>query len=168
MKAFYLKDQKQFMNQLLKSELFDHFLLAEATIHGAITYHADGHINRDFFDAQELAALTADGSEYVPFSHFRPVCYELIRGRHTPLYMKFVFLLSPANAKKTLLSTDTGVSADDVSGIFLNLTFRDGQLTLTTGVSYRTFTMDHSFDHAWDTLAARFLARHGINFDVSQ
>ena len=31
MKAFYLKDQKQFMNRLLKSELFDHFLLAEAT-----------------------------------------------------------------------------------------------------------------------------------------
>ena len=166
MKAFYLKDQKQFMNRLLKSELFDHFLLAEATIHGAISYSVDGHINREFFDADELSALTADGSEYLPFSHFRPICYELIRGKHTPLYMKFVFLLSPANAAKTIVSADTVFTAEDVSGIYLNLTFRDGQLVLTTGVSYRTFTLDRSFDSAWDALAARFLSNHGIDFDV--
>lgn len=166
MKAFYIKDQKQFMNRLLKSELFDHFLLAEATIHGAISYNVDGHINQEFFEAEELAALTADGSEYLPFSHFRPICYELIRGKHTPLYMKFVFLLSPANEKKTIASADTVFSAEDVGGMFLNLAFRDGQMILTTGVSYRSFTMDRSLDNAWDTLAARFLNNHGIDFDV--
>ena len=166
MKAFYIKDQKQFMNRLLKSELFDHFLLAEATIHGAISYNVDGHINQEFFEAEELAALTVDGSEYLPFSHFRPICYELIRGKHTPLYMKFVFLLSPANEKKTIASADTVFSAEDVGGMFLNLTFRDGQMILTTGVSYRSFTMDRSLDNAWDTLAARFLNNHGIDFDV--
>lgn len=166
MKAFYMKDQKHFMNQLLKSELFDHFLLAEATIHGAVSYQIDGRVNRDFYDADELAAITADGSEYLPFSYLRPVFFELIRGRHTPLYLKFVFLLSPSNAKKTILSSDTGFGPDDISGIFLNLTFRDGQMVLTTGVSYRTFTTDHSFDIAWDTLAARFLTNHGLDFDV--
>ncbi len=166
MKAFYMKDQKHFMNQLLKSELFDHFLLAEATIHGAVSYQIDGHVNRDFYDADELAAITADGSEYLPFSYLRPVFFELIRGRHTPLYLKFVFLLSPSNAQKTILSSDTGLGPDDISGIFLNLTFRDGQMILTTGVSYRTFTTDHSFDIAWDTLAARFLTNHGLDFDV--
>ena len=166
MKAFYIKDQKQFMNRLLKSELFDHFLLAEATIHGAISYNVDGHINRDFFDTEEQSSLTADGCEYLPFSYVRSICYELIRGKHTPLYMKFVFLLSPVNAAKTILQTDTGFSAEDISGIFLNLTFRDGQMVLTTGVSYRTFTLDRSFDNAWDTLAARFLDHHGIDYDV--
>lgn len=166
MKAFLMKDKKQFMNQLLKSELFDHFLLAEATIQGAISYHVDGHINREFFDAEELSQLTADGSEYLPFSHVRPICYELIRGKHTPLYMKFVFLLSPANAANTLAATDCGLTAEDVSGIFLNLTFRDGAMVLTTGVSYRTFTLDRSFDAAWDSLAARFLNNRGIAFDV--
>ena len=166
MKAFYIKDQKQFMNRLLKTTLFDHFLLSEATIHGAISYRVDGHINREFFDAEELETLTADGSEYLPFSHFRPICFELIRGKHTPLYMKFVFLLSPSNAAKTIQSTDTVMAPDDISGIFMNLTFRNGQLLLTTGVSYRTFTLDRSFDHAWDVLAARFLSSHGIDYDV--
>ena len=166
MKAFYLKDQKQFMNRLLESKLFDHFLLMEASIHGAISYSVDGHINREFFGSEVLNEWASDGSEYIPFSYFRPICYELIRGKHTPLYMKFVFLLSPANTAKTIASTDTGFSAEDVSGIFLNLTFRDGQMVLTTGVSYRTFTPDRSLDNAWDTLAARFLSSHGIDFDV--
>jgi len=166
MKAFSMKDQKQFMNLLLKSGLFDHFLLAEATIHGAVSYHVDGRINREFFGAEELAELTADGSEYLPFSRLRAICYELIRGTHTPLYMKFVFLLSPANAEKTLAAADTGFCAGDVSGMFLNLTFRDGAMTLTTGVSYRAFTPDHSLDAAWDALAARFLSSHGISFDL--
>lgn len=166
MKAFLIKDKKQFMNCLLKSEIFDNFLLAEATIHGAISYHVDGHINREFFDAQELSELVTDGGEYLPFSHFRPICYELIRGKHTPLYMKFVFLLSPANAANTLACADGTLTAEDVSGIFINLTFRDGTMVLTTGVSYRTFTLDHSFDAAWDSLAARFLSSHGIAFDV--
>lgn len=166
MKAFYMKDQKQFMNQLLKSELFDHFLLAEATIHGAVSYQIDGHVNRSFYDPDELAQIVEEDSEYLPFSQLRPVLFELIRGRHTPLYMKFVFLLSPANAAKTIRSVDTGFSPEDISGIFLNLTFRDGQMILTTGVSYRTFTTDHSFDIAWDTLAARFLTSHGLDFDI--
>lgn len=166
MKSFLLKDQKRFMNQLLKSELFDHFLLSEAAVHGAVSYHVDGRMNRDFFDAEEFEELSADGSEYIPFSRFRPVCYELIRGKHTPVYFKFVFLLSPANAKKTIASADCGLSARDVSGMFLNLSFREGVMTLTTGISYRTFTTDHTLDAAWDTLAARFLAKNNISFDL--
>jgi hypothetical protein len=151
------------MNQLLKSQLFDHFLLAEASIRCGITYQVDGHINREFFDEEEAQGFDGD---YLPFSYFRPICYELIRGKHTPLYMKLVFLLSPENAAKTLAASGTDLTVRDVSGIFLNLTFRDGQLTLTTGVSYRTFTLDHSFDASWDTLAARFLTGHGIDFDI--
>ncbi len=166
MKAFYIKDHRQFMNHLLRSELFDHFLLTEASIHGAVTYEIDGHINRDFFDSAEIEALTADGSSYLPFAKLRPVCYELIRGTHTPLYLKFVFLLSPKNAENTIAAAETTLTAQDITGIFLNLTFRDGSMVLTTGVSYRTFLPDRSFDNAWDALAARFLSAHGIDFDV--
>ncbi len=166
MKAFLLKDQKHFMNQLLKSELFDHFLLSEAAIHGAVSCHVDGRMNRDFFDAEEFEELTADGSEYIPFSYFRTVCYELIRGKHTPVYLKFVFLLSPENARKTIASADCGLSDRDVGGMFLNFSFREGTMTLTTGISYRTFTADHTLDAAWDALAARFLTKNQISFDV--
>lgn len=166
MKAFYIKDHRQFMNRLLRSTLFDHFLLAEASIHGAVSYEIDGHINRGFFDSAEAEALTADGSVYLPFAKLRPVCHELIRGTHTPLYLKFVFLLSPKNAANTIASADTSLTMQDITGIFLNLSFRDGSMVLTTGVSYRSFTPDRSFDNAWDAFAARFLSSNGIDFDV--
>lgn len=166
MKAFYIKDQKQFMNHLLKTDLFDHFLLAEATIHGAVSYQIDGRINPDFFDRDDTEQTLEDGAQYLPFSQLRAICYELIRGKRTPLYFKFVFLLSPKNAANTITSTDTAFGPDDINGILLNLTFRDGAMVLTTGVSYRTFTLDHSFDQAWDTLAARFLSNHGIEYDI--
>lgn len=165
MKSFLLKEQKQFMNQLLKSELFDHFLLAEASVHGAVSYHVDGHINRDFFDADEFSELSAYGGEYLPFSHVRPVCFELIRGKHTPVSFKFVFLLAPAGMEKTIASADCGLSAQDVGGMFFNLSFREGAMTLTTGISYRTFTPDHTLDAVWDALAARFLAKNQIAFE---
>lgn len=165
MKSFLLKDHRQFMNQLLKSEVFDHFLLSEAAVHGAVSYRVDGHINREFFDADELEEL-AEYGEYIPFSHFRPVCYELIRGKRTPVYLKLVFLLSPANAGRTIASADCGLSARDVGGMFLNFVFKDGVMTFTSGISYRTFTTDRTLDLAWDALVARFLAKNNIAFDV--
>ncbi|MDD6038166.1 MAG: DUF5721 family protein [bacterium] len=164
MKAFLLTEQKQFMNQLLRSELFDHFLISEATIQGAISYTIDGHINRAFYDSDELETIA--GFEYLPFAQFRPVCFELIKGKHTPLYMKFIFLLSPENAKNVITSSQTGFTCEDISAIFMNVTFKDERLILTTGVSYRTFTPDHSFDEAWDKLTARFLSKNGILFDI--
>lgn len=166
MKAFLMTDQKQFMNQLLKSELFDNFLFIEAAIQGAISYSIDGHTNRDFFDDRELEELGTDHKNYLPFSHFRPICFELIRGTHTPIYMKLVLALSPSNTQKTLASTNCELTASDIAGVFLNLTFREGKMLLTTGISYHTFTLDHSFDEAWDKLAAKFLTNHGIAFDI--
>lgn len=166
MKAFLLTEQKQFMNQLLRSELFDHFLISEATIQGAISYSIDGHINRAFYDSDELEMIGISDFEYLPFAQFRPVCFELIKGKHTPLYMKFVLLLSPENAKNVIASSQTGFTPEDIGAIFMNITFKDERLILTTGVSYRTFTPDHSFDEAWDQLTARFLSKNGILFDT--
>ncbi len=166
MKAFYLKNQKEFMNRLLRSDLFDHFLCAEATIDGAVSYQIDGHINRDFFDEDEAEALFADGSMYMPYSYLRPILLTMIRGTHTPLFLKLVLMLSPKNAANTIRCSGTSLTTDDINGIFFNLTYRNGQTILTTGVSYRTFTMDRSFDLSWDTFAARFLASHDLDFDI--
>jgi hypothetical protein len=38
-------------------------------------------------------------------------------------------------------------------------------LTLTTGISYRIFSVDKSLDAEWDTLVKKFLARHQIAFE---
>ena len=44
--ALELTDIKDFMNKLLRSEIFDHFLLQEGVITSAASYVIDGHINK--------------------------------------------------------------------------------------------------------------------------
>ena len=47
--AIQLLQVKDFMNKLLRTDLFDHFLLSEATIRGKGSYEIDGHLVPDFY-----------------------------------------------------------------------------------------------------------------------
>ena len=42
MKAFQLTEKKEFMNLLLRTGVFDNFLLSEASLHTAVKYEIDG------------------------------------------------------------------------------------------------------------------------------
>ena len=153
------------MNQLLGSDIFDHFLLSEATIAKDATFTIDGHINADFYSREDIEEKGLSNLNILPFAALRPTCYQLIRGKHTPVYFKFILMLSPENMANTLACSDSGLTGNDVNGILLNLTFQSGQLTLTTGISYSAFTMNHTLDHEWDAMIQKFLNKHGISFE---
>ena len=127
--ALQLTDVKTFMNQLLCSELFDRFLLSEASITKDATFTVNGHINPAFYSAEELETEGLTGLDILPYSRLRPVCYQLIRGKHTPVSFKFVLTLSPENMKHTLARSDSSFTDNDVKGIFINLAFQNGRLT---------------------------------------
>ena len=165
MKVFEIKHVKDFMSKLRLTDLFDHFLLSEATICGKVTYVIDGRLTKDFWTTAELDTNGLSDSVYAPFSLLRTNCYDLIKGKKTPSSFRFVFLLSPENLANTIASSNSGFSPENLSAAFLNIKYLNGQLTCTTGISYKTFSLDHSFEQYWDTLAARFLGNHGIDFD---
>ena len=73
--ALQLTDVKTFMNQLLCSELFDRFLLSEASITKDATFTVNGHINPAFYSAEELETEGLTGLDILPYSRLRPVCY---------------------------------------------------------------------------------------------
>lgn len=52
--SLQLTDIKNFMNQLLRGEIFDHFLMPEAVISQDITFTIDGHLKKDYFSREEL------------------------------------------------------------------------------------------------------------------
>jgi hypothetical protein len=163
--ALRLTDLKSFMNELLRTETFDHFLLQEAVIVSAATYVIDGHITKDFYSAQELEELGLAGCSVLPFSFLRGSCFDLIKGKKTPASFRFVFELSPENLRRTLESVHSSYTASDLSGVFINLKFQNQMLTLTTGISYRIFSTDKSLDVEWDTLVKKFLTMHQIAFE---
>lgn len=163
--ALNILEIRDFMNQLLCRETFDHFLMKEAVIRAGITWNAEGNLNKDFYSDDELEELGFTGLEFLPYGSVRPQCYQLIRGKRTPSYFKFIFLLSPENLSRTLEQIQSSYTKEDITGMFLNLKFQSGRLVLTTGVSYRIFSADKSLEHEWDRLVKLFLKSHQISFE---
>lgn len=165
MTAFEICDLKQFMNKLLATPLFDNFLLSEAVIQAGVTYQIDGQLQKDFYQEEQLEALgfDPDACKYVPFSLVRNTCFDLMKGKNIPLSFRFVFLLSPENMTNTLSRTGSSYASEDVSGMFINLTFRGGKLMCTTGISYRIFSVDKTLDREWDHLVELFFKKHMID-----
>ena len=164
--ALNIIDIKDFMNKLLVADTFDHFLLSEAVISTNVTYTIDGRLNKDFYSSDELQIQNLEELSIAPFSLLKPACFNLIKGKKTPLSFKFTFQLSPANTASTLQSIHSGFSLEDIAAIFFHIRFANQQLMCTTGISYKTFALDHTLDHEWDALMQRFLANHKIAFEL--
>lgn len=162
--ALDLIEVKDFMNKFLCTETFDHFLIREAVISGVCTWNMDGTLDPEFYSEEERAANGLAGLSYLPFGQARIHSFNLIKGKRTPSYFKFILLLSPENLARTLEQSRSSFSPEDITGCFLNLTFSHGTLRLTTGISYRIFSVDKSFDAEWDELVKRFLKNHAIAF----
>lgn len=164
--ALQLVDIKDFMNKLLGTDLFDHFLLPEATINTYVNHTIDGHLNPDFFHPEDEQYDLLSQTAICPFSLLRPTCFQLIKGTHTPLAFKFVFQLSPENQKRTIEKSGCNFKPEDISGMFLNIKFQDQKLTCTTGISYKIFSMDKSLEQEWDRLIRVFFKNNKIPFEI--
>ena len=166
--ALELTDIKDFMKKLLLTETFDNFLLQEAVITNNATYTINGQITKDFYTTEELEYLGINDYRFLPFSILRNRCFDLIKGKRTPLSFRFVFLLSPQNMQKTIASIGSSYTQSDISGIYINLKYQKQQLFLTTGISYNIFSIDKTLEKEWDTLVMKFLKQHEIPFEEMQ
>lgn len=165
MLALELTDTKDFMYKLLKSDLFDRFLLQEGTITAGASYAVDGRINRGYYTDGELAELGIADCRFLPFSMLRGNFFDLIKGRKAPSSFKFIFLLSPQNLARTLESSASGCTLQDINGIVLNIRYQNQLLSLTTGVSYTAFRQDKTLENEWDRMVKQFLKKHGIAYE---
>ena len=163
--ALELTEVRVFMNKLLCSDVFDNFLLQEASIQGSIAYHIEGTLHSDYYSKEELEQEHLTNLLFIPYGKVRTQCFDLIKGKRTPSFFKFVLLLSPANLEKTVCQAGTSLTAQDVTAMYINLKFQNNKLMLTTGISYRTFTTDKSLEQEWDILMKKFLKNHQIVFE---
>lgn len=164
MLALQVTSMKNFMNQLLAGDTFDIFLLEEAVVSTANTYTIDGHINTDFYPAEER------GNEYIPYefqrwSEIKGLCFNLIKGKNTPLYFKFVLHLMPEKAAALLAKENSDVDASQIRALVLNIKYDGSKAVLTTGTSYRTFVMSKEADVIWDKAIVKYLTGKEIAFE---
>lgn len=161
MVQYTIQAVKEFIQAFLCSELFDSYYLSEGQITTFNTYHIDGRFKKEFFqDIKETEELSE--REYSFWKENRSFCFDLIKGKRVPLQFKFVLLLSPTQLSALLAREDLSFSLKDVSGCFLNISYRDGQLTCTSGTALAAFSLDKSLEQAWDKTLTRFLNTHNF------
>lgn len=154
------------MSKLLISDMFDKFLLSEAVISTYNTFTIDGHINKDFYTSEELEESDFQSLRYIScWETLKPICFDLIKGKKTPVSFKFVFLLAPSNIKKILEKENIALSVDDINALALNIKYDNGIVTCTSGTSIRVFSLDKSLENAWDDMIKKFFISGDISFD---
>ena len=163
--ALKITNIKHFMGKLLGSEDFDSFLLEEASVSTYNTFFIDGHQNRDFYTAEEWEDETIRPYEFSTWKTIRPICFDLIKGTHTPTAFRFVLHLMPQYMQSILQGGDTAVTIQQIKAFVLNIKYDGTDLTLVTGTAFHTFLMDKSPDVLWDQAVRQFLMKREIAYE---
>ncbi len=157
--ALEILSMKNFMSHLLSGDTFDLFLLEEATISTANTYTIDGHMNTEFYPPDERSPENLP-YDFRPWSEIKSLCFDLIKGKYTPIFFKFVLQLKPEYLPR-ILGTDPG----QVKALVLNIRYDGNKALLTTGTSYHTFVMNKEADLAWDNALCKYLSDKEIGYE---
>ena len=162
--ALQITSMKQFMNQLLTSDTFDMFLLEEAVISTSCTFTIDGHINRDFYGSEggETVELPY---EFRPWSEVKGLCFDLIKGKRTPLFFRFVLHLMPEKAAALLEKEGCDVDPSQIKALVLNIRYDGSKTILTTGTAFHTFLPSKAPDAIWDKSLRKYLDAKGILYE---
>ncbi len=163
MLALNITNLKDFTNKLFIGEVFDHFLVTEASITTFGTFFINGTLQNDFFDSDEQTALHESGRSYALWKEIKPYCCSVIRGKRLPLHFKIIFQLP--HSEITRLFPDKANSLSDIGNFYLNIQYRNQNVLCTTGVSLHTFTPGVKPDPLWDDMILQFMQNHQIDFE---
>ena len=141
---------KSFMQKLLAEGAFDAFACRSAMVSSFARLELNGAPDRD--DGAEQPQKPS----YNDWRVLRPYIAQFVRGGGKPRSMKLVFALGTEELESRF---------PDASALFLNVLF-DGAVTLTTGTSRKSFSLDKSLDHAWESHVEHFLAANNIIFET--
>lgn len=166
MTALEIKITKNFMNALLVSEQFDTFLVEEVSITTFNTFQIDGHIVKDFYTNEEIEDAGGALPVFSSWKDIRPVCFQLIKGKKTPVSFRVILHASPALIEQIASQPDCGVDANLIRSLALNIRYDKGRVTCVTGTAFTTFIMDKSVDTLWDQYIRGFLSRLGLDFEA--
>lgn len=165
MLAIQIKDVKIFMSKLLSADTFDSFLLEEAQIHTFNTFTIDGHQNHEFYTKEELEDPELFPYEYSQWKDMKGICFQLIKGKKVPTFMKIILHKKPEESYTILEEGGALEFADALKAFVITIKYDINGLRLTTGTSFSTFVLDKSPDLLWDNAFRKFLTQKGIDFE---
>ncbi len=146
MQAINVLDIKQFMQLLFQTNALDTYQFVSATIQTDMSYSLDGHVNRHFFNDDELEALHLMDNQYMPWTIAKEKVFQLIKGKKTPSQLKIVLKCNDADMNAFLTSTHSSLNSNDIDGFFINILFQENKLNVICGISYKIFTLEKELE----------------------
>jgi len=156
MRLFEIEQVKAFTSQLFAGEEFDDFLLYEAQFSTSATFTIDGRVNEPFVGEEQMQ-LPDFREGFVTWRKLKKICFEIIKGRKVPQQFKVVLKLSEKQTGSFLREKDAASWKEQISALFLNISFRENHLTCTTGTMMKEFSMDKTLETLWDEYAGSLL-----------
>ena len=153
--ALKIDDVKQFTSKLFVGTTFDKFLVREVTIVTYNTFTIDGHIKQGYYTEAELEENRIE--DLSSWAVLKPFCFSLIKGKKLPGSFQIVLQIAPADVEAFLGRSGLAVPVEQITGLYVNLRYEEGQLTCVTGTSVNFFTLDKSLDREWDETVRQFL-----------
>ena len=111
--SLFIPDIKDFTSQLFLKDSFDSFCFIEGDIVTFNTFHIDGFVQKGFFDTDTVLP------EYSYWKNVREYCFNIIKGKRTPLSFRFIFSLSPKKVSALYLVCLPKISNDLSRRVFL-------------------------------------------------
>lgn len=163
--ALQITNTKQIMNALLVAENFDSFQMEEVTITTYNTFHMDGHMVKEFFSDEELDACSKPFPAFSSWKDIRPICFQLIKGKRTPVSFRFVLHAAPDIISQIANEEACDVAENLIRSLILNIRYENGRVTCITGTSFTTFLMDKSVEQLWDKYVRTLFSQLGLSFE---
>lgn len=154
------------MSKLLTSDCFDIFLLEQAVLTTYNTFTIDGHIEKGFYTSEEWEDTSIRPYQFSCWSAIRPICFSLIKGRKTPVSMKYILRLKPEKMQALFAKSDTAIPEHYISACVVTIRYNENGMSCTTGISYSDFLADKTPERIWDQAFAQFLDRAGIACEI--
>ncbi|MDK2968182.1 MULTISPECIES: DUF5721 family protein [Lacrimispora] len=158
--ALNIEEMKPFTSKLFVGEVFDRFLIKEASITTFNTFTIDGAIRSGYYTEDEKEALNL--GELSTWAMMKPFCFSLIKGKRLPKSFKIVMQLPKEDTERFLSERQISLHTSEVKGLYMNIRYEDDRLTCVTGSSVSVFTMDKTLDQEWDQEVKAFLKQNQI------
>lgn len=163
MLALKITDQKDFTNKLFLGDTFNSFWLNQAEIVTSNVFSIDGKLQNNFFDNDEQEFLVSSHRTFSLWKEIKPFCCSIIKGKRAPLSFKIVLQFSPNKAAALL--QNSSVSPEFVTGLYLNLQYKNKTMLCTTGTSMKTFLPGRELDHLWEQYIMEFFHHNELSVE---
>ena len=109
----------------------------------------DGVAVKSFFDEENKPQR-----KFCTWEEIRPFIFSVIKGSKLPKHMKIV-LSAPDELRNNL--------CENASALFINVNYENNVLTLITGYSLKTFSLNKDHEIIWDNYVEEFIKENNIS-----